>query len=139
MKPLNILEGWAYRVVEGVAKKAVTEDDLVEFKSVWIEAHKAARRIAAQANAARGEDFLWLIGIDPAKPDPFVGIATVDPDAWLREVESYFVDKHHPEWRCFQVPYNGKTVYAIAFGSSDFPFLVSLKKYNQKESRPEGV
>jgi hypothetical protein len=96
-------------------------------------------RITAQANAARGEDFLWLIGIDPGKPDPFVEITNIDPDAWLREVESYFVDNHHPEWRCFQVAYNGKGVYVIAFGTSDFPFLISLKKYNQKGGCPEGV
>ena len=99
MKPLSILEGWAYRVVEGVAKKTVIEDDLVEFKSTWIEPYKAARRIAAQANAARGEDFLWLIGIDPAKPDPFVPIGGTDADSWVREVETFFVDKHCPEWR----------------------------------------
>jgi hypothetical protein len=139
MKPHSVLEGWAYRIVDGVAKKTVTEADLVEFKSAWIDPHKAARRIAAQANAARGEDFLWLIGIDPEKPDPFVSIEGTDPDSWVREVETFFVDKHCPESWCFQVDYNGKSVYAIAFGSSDFPFLVSLKKYNQKESRPEGV
>ena len=139
MKPLNILQGWAYEVVERVAKKTFAEDDLVEFKRTWIEVHTAARRIAAQANATRGEDCLWLIGIDESKPDPFCGIGDTDPDSWLREMESYFVDKHHPEWQCFQVAYYGKSVYAIAFRTSDFPFLISLKKLNQKFGRPEGV
>jgi hypothetical protein len=139
VKPLNILQGWAYEVVERVAKKTFTEDDLVEFKRTWIEVHKAARRIAAQANAARGEDCLWLIGIDESGPDPFVGIGSTDPDSWLREVESYFIDKHHPEWQCFQIAYDGKSVYALAFGTSDFPFLINLKKLNQKSGHPEGV
>jgi hypothetical protein len=139
VKPLNILQGWAYEVVERVAKRLIVEDDLVEFKSAWIEPHKAARRIAAQANAARGEDFLWLVGIDPRKADPFVEIEAIDPDAWLREVATYFIDNHLPECGCFQVSYNGKSVYAIAFGSSDFPFLISLKKLNQKGGHPEGI
>ena len=34
--------------------------------------------------------------------------------------------------------YDGKSVYAIAFGTSDFPFLINLKKLNQKFGRPEG-
>jgi hypothetical protein len=44
----------------------LVEDDLIEFKRTWIKPHKAARRIAAHANAARGQDILWLIGVDPA-------------------------------------------------------------------------
>ena len=139
MKSLQIIQGWAYQVVERAAKKLVAEDDLIEFKSAWIEPHKAARRIAAQANAARGEDCLWLIGIDESKADPFVEVEAKDPDAWLREVESFFVNKHHPAWRCFQVAYDGKSVYAIAFDTSDFPFLISLKKLNQKSNHPEGI
>ena len=134
VKSLQIIQGWAYQVVERAAKKLVAEDDLIEFKSAWIEPHKAARRIAAQANAARGEDCLWLIGIDESKADPFVEVEAKDPDAWLREVESFFVNKHHPAWRCFQVAYDGKSVYAIAFDTSDFPFLISLKKLNQKST-----
>jgi hypothetical protein len=31
------------------------------------------------------------------------------------------------------------SVYAIAFGTSDFPFLISLKKFNQKGGSPEGI
>jgi hypothetical protein len=129
----------AYDVVEQVARKRFGEDDLVEFKRVWIEPHKAVRRIAAQANAARGEDFLWLIGIDPSQPDPFVELEPKDPDALFREVESYFMDRHRPEWRCFGVTYENKTVYAIAFGTSESPFLISLKKVNQKLGNLEGA
>jgi hypothetical protein len=40
------------------------EDDLVELKSELPDAVRAARRIAAMANAARGEQFLWLVGVD---------------------------------------------------------------------------
>jgi len=139
VRSLNVLQGWAYEVVERVVRKQVAEDDLVEFKSAWIDPDKAARRIAAQANAARGEDFLWLIGIDPRQNDPFVQIDPVEPDAWLREVESYFVDRRRPEWRCFQLTYNDKSIYVIAFGTAEFPFLISLKKINQKSGCPEGI
>ena len=44
------------RIVEAVERGEPIEDDLVELKSEWLrDHHKAARRIAGHANAARGE------------------------------------------------------------------------------------
>jgi hypothetical protein len=80
-----------------------------------------------------------LIGIDQSKPDPIVSTGETDPNSWFGELETFFVDKHHPEWRFFQVAYDGKSVYAIAFGTSEFPFLLNLKKANQKAGHSEGI
>jgi len=51
-------------VIDCVKKGQPNEDFLVELKRDWIEKGKAARRIAGHANAARGENILWLIGVD---------------------------------------------------------------------------
>jgi glyoxylase-like metal-dependent hydrolase (beta-lactamase superfamily II) len=128
LRARNILEGWAHEVIERVAKRAlVGEDDLIEFKREWIEPHRAARRIAAHANAARGHEILWLIGVDPNAADPFFALSDSKPEQWFDQVKAFFVDGHHPGFQCFQVPYRDKAVYAIVFDTSGFPFLISLK------------
>jgi hypothetical protein len=64
VKPSEI-EEWALRVLDLIAAGGRVEDDLVELKREWpSDPSRSARRIAAQANAARGEPFLWLIGVD---------------------------------------------------------------------------
>ena len=52
-------------IIERLEKGQPIEDDMVELKTDWPADHfKAARRIAAHANSARGEPIMWLIGID---------------------------------------------------------------------------
>ena len=58
------IESWALRVIDCVKRGQPNEDFLVELKRDWIDEAKAARRIAGHANAARGENILWLIGFD---------------------------------------------------------------------------
>ncbi len=139
MKALSVLEAWAQEVVEKVAKKSLVEDDFIEFKRTWIKPHKAARRIAAHANAARGQDILWLIGVDPDEPDPFFELPESKPEEWFAQVKAFFVDGHSPGVRFFHVGWGDKVLYAIVFDTSEFPYLISLKRYNQEEQKPEGV
>ena len=65
------IESWALRIIDIVKKGQPNEDFLVELKRDWIDKDKAARRIAGHANAARGENILWLIGVDDNSPDNF--------------------------------------------------------------------
>ena len=58
------IEVWVLDIVEKVEDGQPVEDSRVEFKSDWIPPEKAARRIAGHANAARGENTLWVIGLD---------------------------------------------------------------------------
>ena len=52
-------------IIDRLEKGQPIEDDTVELKAEWPKDHfRAARRIAAHANSARGEPLLWLIGID---------------------------------------------------------------------------
>jgi hypothetical protein len=64
MRPIEI-EAWVLRVVDQVKKGQPNEDRRVELKAEWIEPpEKAARQIAGHANAARGSNILWIIGLD---------------------------------------------------------------------------
>lgn len=139
MKALNVLQGWAQEIIEKVAKKSLVEDDLIEFKREWIKPHKAARRIAAHANAARGQDILWLVGVDPDAADPFFELRESKPDEWFAQIKGFFADGHFPGFRYFHVGWGDKVLYAIVFDTSEFPFLISLKRYNQAEQKAEGV
>ncbi len=87
MKPIEI-ESWALRVLEKVEKHSPIEDSLVELKTTWIDAAKAARRIAGHANAARGESILWLIGVD--EENGIVGANHQELSNWLSTVQSHF-------------------------------------------------
>ena len=55
-------------ILERLEKGQPIEDDTVELKAEWPKDHfRAARRIAAHANGARGAPILWLIGVDEKK------------------------------------------------------------------------
>ena len=59
------LEARVLQVVEHVTRGRTVEDNLVELKADWPTDHrKAARQIGGHANAAAGDDILWIIGID---------------------------------------------------------------------------
>ena len=73
------IESWALRVIDCVKRGQPNEDFLVELKRDWIDEAKAARRIAGHANAARGENILWLIGFDEKEGvDCVIGANTAD-------------------------------------------------------------
>jgi hypothetical protein len=58
------VEAWALGVVEQIGGGHPLEDPQVELKREWPDPMRAARRLAAHANAARGEPILWLVGVD---------------------------------------------------------------------------
>jgi hypothetical protein len=88
MKPEEI-ELWAIEVVNAVLASQPVEDSRVELKSSWPEPRKAADRLAAHANAARGTGILWLIGVDEGNhtinPIDFVELSN-----WCSSLERFF-------------------------------------------------
>src|SRR5688572_14287977 len=91
------LENWAREVIERVTAGQHVEASRVELKGEWPTEHRdAARTIAGQANAARGEPFLYLIGVDEKS-----GLTGVDPTNladWRAQVEKHF-DSFAPPMR----------------------------------------
>lgn len=116
------IESWALRVIDCVKSGQPNEDFLVELKRDWIDKYKAARRIAGHANAARGENVLWLIGVDE-KQSLVVGAAAADLANWYPAVESFF-NEIAPRMIPLNIPVDGVTVVALLFETDRAPFVV---------------
>ncbi len=88
----------------------------------------AARRLAAHANAARGQSLLWLVGVRNGKP---TGADAAGLDAWLAGVSRYF-DGLAPRVRAYNVPAGrvprGRAVQVVALSveTERAPFVIRL-------------
>lgn len=83
------VEVWTPEIVKAVVANHRIEDSRVELKSLWPEPRKAADRLAAQANAARGTPILWLIGVDE-KNRKLSNVDPVELANWWKVVEAFF-------------------------------------------------
>jgi len=121
MKSIDI-EAWVLRVVDQVKSGQPSEDSRVELKAEWPkDANKAARRIAAHANAIAGESILWIIGLDESR-----GVMGADNNEladWFPSVAKQF-DGLAPSLRNINVPVDGKTLVAMLFATDRVPFVV---------------
>lgn len=117
------IEAWAHRVIKCVETGQPDEDFKVELKSDWPNPQKAARRIAAHANAARGEPIIWLVGVDE-KNGTVVGASPMEVSTWYEQVKAEFDERIAPTMKDLNIPYNGKTVVALFFETERFPFVV---------------
>lgn len=118
------IESWAIQVVERVEAGQPDEDFQVELKSEWPSPEKAARRLAAHANTARGEPILWLIGVDQ-KARTVTGANHMELSKWFEQVKAQFDERLAPSLKDLNIPYNGKTVVALLFDTERFPFVVT--------------
>src|SRR5215831_15662348 len=117
----NEIERWALSVIRRVESQQPVEDSRVELKREWPTDHwRAARRVAGQANAARGQHILWLIGVDEAAG--VVGANHVELASWHQQLNSFF-DQLAPNLIDVNVHTNsGHTVVALVFETSRAPF-----------------
>lgn len=126
------IESWALRVIDSVKNDQPNEDFLVELKREWIHGAKAARRIAGHANAARGENILWLIGIDEKLGKQCViGASANDLASWYPTVEACF-DELAPRMIPLNIPIDGLTVVALLFETDRSPFVIKNAAYGSQ-------
>lgn len=116
------IEGWALRVVEAVQANQHIEDARVELKAAWPDPIKSARRLAGHLNASRGDDVLWLIGLDETKG--VVGAAAADTAAWWASVAAEFVDVVPTPTDVASVTNAGPVIVALHFTSEAAPYVV---------------
>ena len=121
-------EQFEARVVEQVRRVLEgdrIEDDRFECKADWPRDHaKAARQIAGHANAARGEDIVWIFGLDEDGHTLSPLDDQLDPADWWQQVESSF-DSPVPDLkRGSYLPINGGRVYAALLGTDARPYVV---------------
>ncbi|MBN1359198.1 MAG: hypothetical protein JW993_01330 [Sedimentisphaerales bacterium] len=116
------IEAWVLRVVDQVNGAQPCEDSRVELKAEWPQdANRAARRIAAHANAVAGEDILWIIGLDESRG--VIGADNNDLASWFPAVVKQF-DGLAPSLTDVNVPVGDKTVVALLFTTDRAPFVV---------------
>jgi hypothetical protein len=121
----NEIENWALSVIDRVNAGQPVEDQRVELKADWIPPDKAARQIAALANALHGEPGLWLVGVDETRG--VQGVTFVEVANWFPQVASMF-DGLVPDPTIINVPVAGKTVAAFLFDTERAPFVVRVEK-----------
>jgi hypothetical protein len=124
------IESWALRIIDCVKKSQPNEDFLVELKREWIDPEKAARRIAGHANSVRGENVLWLIGVDEV--EGVIGASDNDLASWYPAVESCF-NEIAPSMISLNIPIDGTTVVALLFETDRAPYVIKNSAYGKKE------
>src|ERR1051325_10842629 len=132
MKSIEI-ESWALRALERAENHAPFEDFKVELKREWIDPTKAARRLAGHANAARGENILWLIGAD--ETNGVVGANDQELSNWWATVQSAF-ESVVPALQNLNVTYKAKTISALCFDTSRFPYVVKNPMFGKTSGGP---
>lgn len=102
------------------------EDSFVELKRVLPDAKKAARQIAALCNAARGQEAIWIIGVDE-KTGVIHGAESTDLEAWWPGVVKSF-DEVAPSMVDLKVATgDGKVVKALFFETDRAPYVVKTE------------
>ena len=118
------IESLAIDAIARLLSGKPNEDSRIEFKAKWPDLHqKAARQIAAHANAARGEPILWIIGVDQNAKD-VIGVEQLEVSTWYEKIKSFFDDMHAPTLKDLNFAYDNKQVVALQFDTERFPFVV---------------
>jgi hypothetical protein len=121
------IEIWVRDLWEIIKKGINIEDSKVEMKSNWVSAESAAPRLAGHANAARGENILWIIGIDE-KNKKLTEIDPVEKSNWLSSLQKWFDGFAPLLEKNVNIIIEDKSVVALYFNtSSGSPFVVKNK------------
>jgi hypothetical protein len=111
------------QIADAVTSGQHIEDSRVELKATWpVDPQRAARRIAGHANAARGEDILWIVGLD--EKDGAQGATASDTASWWASVAKHF-DEATPTLQDVAVVYGGVTLVALRFECDAAPFVIA--------------
>jgi hypothetical protein len=115
------IEAKVHHLIDRVAAGCKAEDSSVELKAEWPPADRAARRIAAHANASRGDPILWVIGLDEDRG--VIPFSPLDVAEWWGRVSSKF-DGLAPGLVDLVVPSPNGPVVALYFTTERLPFVV---------------
>lgn len=127
MTPQEI-EIWAREIVDDVLKNKPVEDSRVELKANWVDPEKAANRLAAHANTARGTNILWIVGIDQ-KTQALTDVNHTELGVWYESVQRWF-DGFAPRLLFdVNVRIDSSTVVALYFDTQrEAPYIIKSSK-----------
>jgi len=127
MPRLTDLEYRVITILRNLEAGLPVEDNRVEMKAVWPDdPWRAARRIAGHANAAGGDEILWIIGTDE-KARKVMGADHLEVSNWWRQVQSHF-SEIAPSLTHLNVPYEGVGVVALLINTERLPFIINNNK-----------
>lgn len=118
---------------DGATNRSEPGDPFIACFRAWPRPTCAlARRLAAHANAARGRDVLWFIGVDPGA-GKLPGVATPSrADDWISALQPWFdalmpritpVEVPLPKSSTTHRPANGRVVVALHIETARAPFV----------------
>ncbi len=122
------LEARVLAIFDAVKSGTHVEDGLVELKSDWPDPEPAARRLAAHANSARGEDVVWILGLDESSGVRH--LSSVDLATWWPQVRSCF-DDVAPTLSDLVVHTDDGPLQVLVFDTSLNPFVVKNAVYGK--------
>ncbi|GBF44625.1 hypothetical protein LPTSP2_39280 [Leptospira ellinghausenii] len=125
------LESFVLDIIDRIRKGQQIEDSRVELKSNLIEPYKAARRIAGHANAASGQNIVWIFGL--SEDGGIIGIENSDIQDWFSKVKTLF-DEVYPEFSELIISIDGKSILAIQFITSRAPYVLKNPNYGKEGS-----
>jgi len=127
-----MIEAKVVAAVQQVLTGGKIEDDRVECKAELMPPDQV-RQLAAAANAALGDDILWIVGLDE-KAQRLVPLDTqVDLANWWAQVERNFDDGVAPQLLSIRVPVAAGSVLALHFQTDRAPYVVKTTKGGSPE------
>jgi hypothetical protein len=121
VKTIPQIEQWALMLLNDVEAGRTVEDARVELKARLPQPVKAARQLAGHANAAHGQEILWIVGVD--EKGGIMPLLDDDLATWFSQVKSYF-DGEAPNMTDVRVTCGGGNVLALLFETTRVPFVV---------------
>jgi hypothetical protein len=113
------------QAVDNALQGKPNEDSTVELKAEWIDTRKAAKQIGGHANAAHGQNLIWVFGVDERNRQ-LTSIDSSELSNWHAQFESAFDSRHAPRMLLNQnVVINSATVVAFLFETSNAPYVVN--------------
>jgi hypothetical protein len=127
------VKNWALGVVSSVQSGAPAEDNRVECKSSWLDVKQIARQIAGHANAAHGQDILWLIGVDE-KAGAVRGAENNELANWYPQLKKEFDGGFAPGLLAnVNISIGGLSVVALLFSTGDAPYVIKVPNSDRLE------
>jgi hypothetical protein len=127
-----LIEATVVAAVEAVLAGGKVEDERIECKSYLLPPENA-RQLAGSANAALGEDVIWIIGIDEDAGTLVPLNHAMDLADWTAKLFRAFDDNVAPDLTSLSVPVPGGNVLALHFQTDRAPYVLR----NPKGGSPE--
>jgi hypothetical protein len=126
------VEAWALTAVETMLAGGQDEESRVEMKSAWpTDYYKNAWQLGGQANAARGQPILWIVGPD-ARNRTLSTPAREELANWWPQVQKHFDDQLTPTLVMdLVVPIRTERVVVLYFETDRAPYVV--KEQDKKQ------